>query len=209
MKAIIFCNGKTDNYNFLKSYNYENCLIICADGGVEHAKAVGVIPDVVIGDEDSTTFDVPSETKIIKYPTDKDYTDTQLCIDYAIEHNCNEIVLLCASGGRLDHEYSHYCLLAYGLKNNVKIKIVDEYNEVWMEDKPFCINKSDKKYVSFFAYGGDVEGFTVNGLKYSAIGIDLSSCAVQASSNEFTDELVADISFNSGKVLVIMSNDGI
>ena len=61
--------------------------------------------------------------------------------------------------------------------------------------------------MSFFPYGGNVEGFTVKGLKYSAENIILDCGEAQASSNEFTDSEKAEILFNKGYVLVMRCKD--
>lgn len=206
MKAVIFCGGSIEDYGYLKERSFDNILIICADRGVCHVEALGLTPDIVIGDMDSWDSDCSAfDVKI--YPPEKDYTDTHLCIDCAIERGCDEIELLGGLGGRRDHEFSHYCLIAYGLRQGVRIKMSDENNEIWMEDKPFCLNRTDKKYVSFFPYGGVVEGFTVRGLKYSAENMLLSCDNVQASSNEFAECDTAEVDFESGRLLVMLCND--
>ncbi len=206
MKAIIFCSGKIEDYEYLKNKDFDNCLIICADGGIRHARALNITPEVVIGDGDSWD-EVPDDAKIIKYPTHKDFTDTNLCIEYAIEKGCTEIELLGAIGGRCDQEFSHYCLMAYGLSKNVSIKMSDELNEIWMQNKPFSLRRGDKKYVSFFPYGSAVEGFSVKGLKYEAENICLKPYLVQASSNEFSNQDTAEVTFKSGTLLIILSSD--
>lgn len=207
MKAIIFCSGEIRDYEYLKNRDFDNCLIICADGGLRHAEALNIIPDVIIGDGDSYKGDFPQNGKVIRYPSDKDFTDTNLCIDYAIEKGYKEIEILGGLGGRRDQEFSHYCLMAYGLSKNIKIKMSDELNEITMENKPFILKKGDKKYVSFFPYGGTVEGFSVKGLKYETENMCLEPHLVQASSNEFSNNDIAEITFKSGTLLIILSRD--
>ncbi len=207
MKAIIFCSGNIDDYTDLKDRNFNNILIICADGGLKHTEALGITPDAVIGDRDSYTKDLNIDAEVFVYPSKKDFTDTHLCVDYAIDKGCSEIELLGGFGGRHDHEYSHYCLMAYALKKGVKLKMTDKYNEVFMEDKPFVLKRGKRKYISFFPYGSDVESFSVKGLKYSAENIMLSCGLVQATSNEFESEDRAEISFKSGMVLVMLCDD--
>lgn len=207
MKAIIFCSGEIRDYEYLKNRDFDNCLIICADGGLRHAEALNIIPDVIIGDGDSYKGEFPQNRNVIRYPSDKDFTDTNLCIDYAIEKGYKEIEILGGLGGRRDQEFSHYCLMAYGLSKNIKIKMSDELNEISMENKPFIFKKGDKKYVSFFPYGGTVEGFSVKGLKYETENMCLEPHLVQASSNEFSNNDTAEITFKSGTLLIILSRD--
>ncbi len=206
-KAVIFCNGVIDDYKYLQKRDFSNVLVICADGGLRHLKKIGLMPEVIVGDNDSWLCEYPDASKIIKCPREKDYTDTQRCIDYAIESGCEEIEIIGGFGGRLDHEFSHYCLLAYGLNRGVEITITDEHNEIFIKDKPFAIEKIDKKYISFFPFGGCVEGFSVKGLKYSAEDMRLECNLVQASSNELESSDRAEIDFKSGMLLVMLCDD--
>lgn len=206
MRAIIFCNGDIDDYSGLK----ERCadsLVICADGGIRHAERIGIMPDVIIGDNDSRQSAYEGAKEIFVYPTRKDYTDTQLCVDCAIERGCNKIELLGGMGGRHDHEYSHYCLMEYALNRGSELIMLNECNMIFMKDKPFTLQKCGYKYVSFFPFGGRVDGFSVEGLEYTAENMTLECGLVQATSNEFAGADEAMISFKSGKLLVMLCND--
>lgn len=207
MSAVIFCGGEIESYDYLRNRDFDGLMIICADGGLNHLKRLGITPHIVIGDNDSVKTDVPKGVKVISYPVKKDYTDTNLCIDYAIEKGHKEIEIIGGLGGRLDHEYANICMLAYGLKKGVKIKLTNERNEIYIEDKPFKLKKTDKEYVSFFPFGGDVEGFSVKGLEYEAENIKLECNKAQASSNRFGKEDICSVDFKRGIVLVIMSSD--
>lgn len=207
MKAIIICGGDVGDYEFYKQSDFDGAYIICADGGLKHCKKLNIRPDLIVGDNDSWTEQYPAEIESVVSPPEKDYTDTNICIDEAIERGFKEIMLIGALGGRRDHEFSHFCLLAYGLKRGVKIKILDRYNEIWMEDKPFELFRGSRKYVSFFPFGGDVEEFTVRGLKYEAEKMRLACDEVRASSNEFDKCDAALISFKSGRVIVMLCDD--
>ena len=206
MKAVIFCNGNIDRYEGLKEKCVGN-LVICADGGLRHTKYIGIKPDIIIGDNDSKG-NIPSDAQeVYVYPVKKDDTDTKLCVDCAIEKGCDEIEILGGTGGRLDHEYSHYCLMAYALERGVCLTVTNECNKIFMKDKPFVVERGGYKYISFFPYGGKVEGFAVSGLEYKAENMTLDCSLVQATSNEFSDEESAEISFDSGRLLVMMCND--
>lgn len=203
--AVILCGGEVADYDFFDKES--NAYIICADGGLKHAKPLGVEPDLIIGDSDSWFCDYPSNAEVILYPPEKDFTDTNLCIDKAIERGFKNIVLIGALGGRTDHEFSHLCLLAYGLKRGVKIKIADRYNEIWLESKPFKLKRGSRRFVSFFPFGGVVEGFSVRGLKYETENMCLRFDEVRASSNEFGDSDIAEVDFKSGTLVVMLCDD--
>ncbi len=204
MKAIIFCGGRIEDYSYISIE--KDALVICADGGFRHAENLKITPDVIIGDNDSWGREYPKEIEVINCPAIKDYTDTEKCIDYAIEKGYTEIDVYGGLGGRLDHEFSNYCLLAYACEKGVKVKLINKHNEIWMENKPFKLEKGDKKYVSFFPYGGEVKGFSVKGLKYEGEDMTLKCNSTLTVSNEFSDHQ-ADVRFESGMVLVMLCND--
>ncbi len=110
--ALIFLNGYYDARH-LDFYRQEieagvaqGSPLICADGGLRifhqfdgdaHEKPL-YRPDILIGDLDSVE---DSETKIAKHivqawvgQTDKDYTDGQLAVAYALEHyGCRHLII--------------------------------------------------------------------------------------------------------------------
>jgi thiamine pyrophosphokinase len=80
--------------------------IIAADGGMMHAAALSVVPELWVGDFDSSGSeltlqyrDVPRET----FPAEKDATDGALAVAEAMRRGATEIVLLGALGGQTDH----------------------------------------------------------------------------------------------------------
>ncbi|MXV82023.1 thiamine pyrophosphokinase [Candidatus Poribacteria bacterium] len=107
--ALIFLNGYYDT-RYLDFYRHEietavenGSPLICADGGIRIFDELNqdsdttIVPDVLIGDMDS----IPETTTKAKHvvqawvgKTDKDYTDGQLAVDYALEQfNCRHIVI--------------------------------------------------------------------------------------------------------------------
>lgn len=207
MKAVIFAGGPIEDYSYIDVDDIKNSFVIAADGGCKHTEKLGITPNVFVGDNDSWGRAYPDAENIIICPTEKDYTDTNKAIDYAVEKGCGLIDIYGGLGGRLDHEYSNYCMLAYGLSRGVKIRLIGKNNEVTMENKPFTLKRVKKKYVSFFPFGGVVEGFSVKGLKYEAENIRLEFCEAQASSNEFSDCDIAEVSFESGFLIVMLCDD--
>lgn len=207
MKCFVFCSAKIESYDFLKNFDFENSFVICADGGYKHTQNLGIVPDLWLGDGDSLKAADIIAKEIIDFPAKKDNTDTDLAVMEALNRGYKDITILGALGGRLDHEYSHFCLLQKILDKGGKGTILDADNEITMENKPFSVFPNDKKYISFFPFGGDVIDFCIKGLCYEAESMHLVSGEVQASSNCFVGEKIGEISFSSGYVLTIRSND--
>jgi Thiamin pyrophosphokinase, catalytic domain. len=129
MKAVILSNGNVENIEFLRSYIESSDIFICADGGGNYAKSLGIKPDILIGDFDSVKEEILNYfqylgTEIIRYPREKNYVDTQLAVDRAIELSADKIILLGATGNRLDHTLANINMLYYIYKKGVTAEIV-------------------------------------------------------------------------------------
>lgn len=80
-------------------------MIVAADGGLRHAEALGLTPDLLVGDLDSVRAadldlwpDLPQE----RFPADKDAMDLELAIDAAWARGAHEVRVVGGFGGRLD-----------------------------------------------------------------------------------------------------------
>lgn len=79
--------------------------VIAADGGLIHCDRMGIEPDLLVGDFDSTPPELLKKYQhlpIERYPTDKDFTDLELAIQAAQPERCSRITLFAAWGDRLD-----------------------------------------------------------------------------------------------------------
>ncbi|GHU55424.1 hypothetical protein FACS189442_2980 [Spirochaetia bacterium] len=88
----------------------EGTLIAAADSGLEAAEKAGFRPDWIVGDMDSLDdpgrLDKYPPERILRYRSDKDYTDTELAINLLWEKGCDETWLIGGGGGRIDHLFA-------------------------------------------------------------------------------------------------------
>jgi thiamine pyrophosphokinase len=84
---------------------------------MEALSEMRVVPDVLLGDFDSlppqklaTAIEIVPE--LSTYPTEKDQTDSELAVAYALEHGASEVVLVGGWGRRPDHALANVLLLA-------------------------------------------------------------------------------------------------
>jgi thiamine pyrophosphokinase len=89
-------------------------LLAAADSGLVAAEEAGLSPDWVLGDMDSLDNPArlgkyPSE-RVIRYPREKDFTDTELALALLKEKGCDEIWLAGGGGGRTDHLFAIFSL---------------------------------------------------------------------------------------------------
>lgn len=202
MRAVIISGGEIYDYSALNISGSD--FIICADAGARHLEHLCVKPDLLIGDFDTFQGDL-TDTKKIKFPPEKDKTDTCLAVDFAISEGYDEILIFGALGGRADHSLANIFLLKYMLEKNVKGELFDGKNRVFITDKGFTISERGV-YVSLFPLFSDVVGLTLRGMKYPLNDYYLPCGSQLCISNEVTDESAA-VSFKSGLLAVMLCRD--
>ena len=150
-----------------------------------------------------------AHTEIIRLKPEKDDSDTQSAVNYAIGQGTEKITILGAIGNRIDHLMANFGLLMLGRSRSVKIILADAYNYMCLVESGTILKREEQfgKYVSFFPIEGDVAGLTLKGFKYPLNGyylkVEDSGLPV---SNEIADP-EAEITFDKGKLLMIMSRD--
>ncbi|NMB09695.1 MAG: thiamine diphosphokinase [Tissierellia bacterium] len=210
MRGIIVSSGNLD-IKILNNIKLDSDMIICADGGTRHLYNANITPDIIVGDFDSLDhkiLDYYEEKKvpIYKFPTDKDKTDTEIAIDFALEKGIDEIILLGATGCRLDHTMGNIMILYRLLKENIKAKIIDSNNEICVVDDTLELEKENYTYASIMPMFGDIKEVTLKGFKYETDKIEFKLGTSLGVSNEIEDRK-GKINVNGGTCLVIKSRD--
>ncbi|MBQ1838140.1 MAG: thiamine diphosphokinase [Ruminococcus sp.] len=132
MKAYIIAGAPSPDIDFIRRTVEPDAFVLCADRGYAYALQAGVKPDMVIGDFDSSPVAPPDSGNVIRLPREKDYTDTVHCIDKAAQLGYDTIVLLAATGGRLDHTLGNLCVLSYLNRRGAKGVILSRRETVWV-----------------------------------------------------------------------------
>ena len=219
MKDVIIVSGgniqRDFALDFLKKNKTEKIDLIAADRGVEFFKGTDWQPEVTVGDFDSLSAEGAlylqglRETEIMRLKPEKDDSDTQSAVNQMIRRGAKDILILGATGTRLDHVLANLGLLSMGKEKGVHIAIADQWNYITLAESGTILHREEQfgKYVSFFTVGGDVTGLTLRGFKYPLNGYHLT---VEDSgltvSNEISEE-TAEILYESGQLLMIMSRD--
>ncbi len=211
MKVLILSNGSVKDYTFLQSLVSGTDFFICADGGGMHAYNMGLTPDVLIGDFDSISKEVlnyfrEKSSQIISCPSEKDETDTQLAVEYAVSKGASEICMTGSIGSRLDHTYANVGLLVWLLGKGVKGCIKDSSNEVFVTDRYIRLEGKPGDEVSLLALTSRVSGIYTKGLQYKLEDDQLYIDSPRGISNVFT-AAEAEITISEGLLLVCRSLD--
>lgn len=148
--------------------------LICADGGCK--RAGGVKPLAIIGDFDSS--DTADLENVIVYPKEKDFSDGELCLEYALENGYDEIVFSGVTGGRLDHQLANLSLIKKATESGVSAMGLDETDgkkiEIYYTEKPIrlSVRKGDLISVMPFEF---VTCHRASGVKYPLNDLTLNN----------------------------------
>ena len=203
-RAIVFVNGNLSDLSQAKKIISKEDYLIAADGGVKHILKLGLIPQIAIGDLDSTPKNMKSATtKIIKYPREKDKTDFELVIDYCLEKKFKEIIIFGIFGDRIDHFIANILLLIKIQTENqsVKIKIIEGNKEMHILNKKIVIYGQIGDELSIIPIN-KLEGVTTEGLLYRLIDHTLPFGTTRGISNVL-NETSSRIEINKGVALII------
>ena len=178
---------------------------IAADGGMRHAKTLGVVPELWVGDFDSTDeallsafAQVPREN----YPAAKNATDGELAVEAALARGASTLIFAGALGGtRSDHAFLHLLRLA---------ALAEEGHDVFMtsgEEEAYAlmpgVHEIDLPKGSLFSILGftDLTGLSIENARYPLHGFALPFGSSRTISN--VAEGPVRISLKSGRAVVL------
>ncbi len=205
--AVVFINGDKGNPTHINKYITENTLLIGCDGGTDTMLKHHLIPDVIIGDFDSfkvnaKKYQLLISTKFIQYPTDKDSTDSELAIQYAVDEGIKQIFITNVLGTRIDHFLGNVFLLNNPKFGQSKVICIENNQEIYAIENNWQTKAKIGETISFLPIFGPVKIERSSGLKYRLEDYVLSMYGNQGMSNVVTNSKI-NIKLSSGKLLVV------
>lgn len=180
--------------------------LIAADGGADVALALGLLPDLVVGDLDSIDPETLERLRILcpvrSFPVRKDKTDTHLAIEAATGAGANEVVVCGAFGDRHDHNLGLVLLLA-GLPPFPPVRLVGSRYEAFLAGpySLFCGSPGDA--ISLLPLSPVVIGVSTEGLSYPLDGAALTWGETLGVSNEMVGGEASVSVAGEGRLLVV------
>lgn len=173
MRCLIISGGAVERPEMLAEAVRQADRVICVDGGLKHIAALGLVPDLVVGDMDSVDraelVKITHLGAVVKeYPADKDDTDTALALAEALAWQPDEIVLLGATGTRFDHTLANVHLLRVALEQGVRARIVNDYHEISLvaPHLPAVVEGKEEDLFSLLPLTEEVTGVNVSGARW-------------------------------------------
>ncbi len=212
VRAVIFSAGPVEDYGRIRHLLGAVDLVICADGGIRHALALGLSPHLVLGDFDSAGPALVSEMEargipVHRVPVEKDQTDTHIALEEAVKRGARELLLVGVTGGRLDHTLSVLLLLP-GVPEDVQVTVVDQRNVLRLlrPGGRMTVPGTPGDYLSLLPLSPQVKGVVVEGVKWPLTGATLRWGESLGVSNQLV-ESEAFVATREGYMLVISAWD--
>lgn len=192
----------------LLTLSSEADYVICADGGQMIASRLGIRPDCVIGDFDSTTELIEMDCLTITYPVEKDITDSEAALLHAEESDCTDVLVYGGIGGRLDHTLGNLALLERFKDSFRSLRFQDHRNEVRLLRNETVTLMKDPRYPYFGLAVLDQDSplVTIHGAHYDLESFPLPRATTRGISNEIEEDS-AVITIEGGSAFLVRSSD--
>lgn len=212
MKAVVLSAGQIADYDRVRPYIKNADLVICADGGIRHALAMGLEPALILGDFDSAGAELIDLARargvaVERVPVEKDETDTHLALLEAVSRGAGEIVLLGGTGDRLDHTFSNLLLMP-GIPASVAMTVVDAKNVIRLlrPGGRMTVRAAAGGYLSLLPLSPEAKGVVAEGVKWPLDGATLRWGQSLGVSNQIVDD-EAFVAVREGFLLVVQAWD--
>ncbi|WP_102271502.1 thiamine diphosphokinase [Cytobacillus massiliigabonensis] len=215
MNINILAGGPIELLPNLKRDQTDEDIWVGVDRGVFTLLSNGIKPAVAFGDFDSVTIEEmtlieQSVNELNRFMPEKDETDMELALEWAIEQKPDLIRVFGATGGRIDHFIANIQLLMKPLQldHKMQVEIHDKKNIVYLRlPGEYSIKKIPGfKYISFLPITMEVSGITLEGFKYPLVDRRLPLGSTLCISNELLCDC-GHFSFSKGILMVVRSND--
>lgn len=195
--CIIFCAAGFDG---LLCPIPENALVIAADGGLRHTQALGLTPDIILGDFDSLGY-IPNHSRV--FPVEKDDTDAMLAVRVGLERGCGRFLFYGAMDGpRLDHTIANFQTLGYLATHGARGWLIGrDYIATVLSNESIGFSEEAAGIFSVFCLGPSAK-VSIEGLHYPLDHGTLAPDFPLGVSNHFVG-CPARITVHSGLVLAL------
>jgi len=184
-------------------------LVVGADGGGRHPRALGWPVQVLVGDFDSLDGEslaalAAEGAEIIRHPAAKDEIDFELALDLVRGRGFQDIEVLGALGGRWDMTFGNLFLPARPGLAARKIRFRHGPWTLFVVQGPaeLTIPGSPGDLLSLLPWGGEVRGIALSGCLYPLRRETLSAGRSRGLGNELTGTS-AGLAFDFGTLLIM------
>ena len=206
-RCVIVGGAPIERYDRIKTYLREDDYLIFCDCGLRHAEALGIRPDLIVGDFDSHARPV-TDTETIILPTVKDDTDTVHALKEAVSRGCTDFLLIGMTGRRLDHTLGNIYMLVYIYENGLSALMTDDYSEISLVGSSPVEIDDRFPFFSLINITGKAKGIYIENARYPLNNAEIKSDYQYGISNEVLPGKLARIRVEDGLLLLIRDFEG-
>ncbi len=202
-KRCVIVGGATiKDYKAIQKLLLDTDFYIFCDSGLSHMSALGVEPDLIVGDFDSYS-DPHLEIETIVLPREKDDTDTFFAVKEAIKRGFSDFLLIGVVGKRFDHSLGNVSILYYLDSLGLQGMIVDDFSHMQIVSREPVYVEEAYPFFSLLNISGTAEGITIENAKYPLDNAKITCEYQYGVSNEVLPGKTAKITVKNGKLLLI------
>ncbi|ALN72191.1 thiamine diphosphokinase [Aureimonas sp. AU20] len=186
--------------------------VIAADGGIAHAVALGLCPELWIGDFDSAPSEPPAALRDCAmareaFPRDKDRTDGELAIEAAKLLGGRDLLLVGALGGRSDHAFSHLVIALREVEADPSLTLaLFDGIEHALPLRPGWTDIEAEPGAQFSLLKfTDLTGLTVEGARFPLARVEIPFPSILTQSNEATGPI--RLGLETGRAILLLQAD--
>ncbi|MDR0751713.1 MAG: thiamine diphosphokinase [Christensenellaceae bacterium] len=179
--------------------------IIVADAGIRHAEKLKI--DIIIGDFDSINKEVLTSCalEMVTFNSDKNETDGELALRFAIKKGYKRINIYSALGGRTDHLMGNLALLSLASDLGAVAAIRDTNETIFFAKEKAYFQVPANTYISIVPFNGNALIESSLNLKYPLNNLELASTNTLGISNIALDSKVG-FEIKKGRVLIFINS---
>lgn len=233
-RAVLMCAGEyepipipvgRDNKSLRSAEAFaDEPFVVSVDGGLPRLLDADIVPDLVLGDFDSLDkkyhpyleeFGSRHPDRLLRLPCEKDDTDTVYAARVCLERGCRELLFYGALGGRLDHTFANIQTLAWLKKEGADGYLIGKTTlaAVVGAERVILPARYEGTF-SIFALDEEVDGVTLEGMKYPLSEAVITNRFPIGVSNEIHPETTANVpggcacvTVCSGLALIILETE--
>jgi thiamine pyrophosphokinase len=211
--VVVFSGGDPPGATAVADLPTER-FVIAADSGLDHATALGIAVDLVVGDLDSVAPATLAAAEaagavVERHPADKDQTDGELALDAAVRRGAARVIVVGGLGGRIDHLLANVAAWSAPAWSDLDVEIRAGGARISVIHGPATARWTGDvgELVTLLAVGGPATGLTTEGLGYPLRDEALEPGSTRGVSNVMV-EPTASVTVGAGTLLAIRPGEG-
>ncbi len=179
--------------------------VIAADSGIRHAGPLGLVPELWVGDFDSSDDTDLTDWQHVprkKFPAAKNATDGEIAVEEAIAFGANRIIMIGAlEGERSDHAGLHLLHSLVLAERGISTVLTSGEEEAApVVSGQLEMELSEGALFSILPYS-DLKQLTIEGARYPLEDVDIDFGSSRTLSNVATGKI--SVSLKSGRAVLI------